>query len=129
MRPMVTAVAAEDPDIAAKMPQATTLTCNKRPGSRVTQGAMPRNMSSDSRVRNRISPIQTNSGSAISENGVVEPQVVVASTEPAGAVVNAIIANTETPTNDSATQSPEPSSRSRTKVSTSAIERMSMKAP
>jgi hypothetical protein len=63
---MVAQVAALLPDTAAKMAQPTTLTCSSRPGSDCIQGARPRNMSCDSRVRNRISPIHTNSGSAVS---------------------------------------------------------------
>src|SRR6478736_4311564 len=64
--PMVAQVAAELPDTAAKIVQPMMLVCSRRPGSRSSQGARPLNMSSDSRVRNRISPIQQNSGSAVS---------------------------------------------------------------
>ena len=46
--------------------QPTTLVCSSPPGSRATQGASPLNMSSLNRVRNRISPIQMKSGSAVS---------------------------------------------------------------
>ncbi len=41
-------------------------------------------MSSDSRVRNRISPIQTNSGSAVSVHDDAVPQIVTAIASPAG---------------------------------------------
>ena len=44
-------------------------------------------MSSDSRVRNRISPIQMNSGSAVSVHEALALQTVVASTEPIGTLV------------------------------------------
>src|SRR5882672_6583341 len=71
---MVAQVAAEEPDTAAKMPQPTMLTCIRRPGSQVTQGDRPANISSDSLVRNRISPIQTNSGRAASDQEALELQ-------------------------------------------------------
>ena len=60
------------------------MTCISRPGSQLSQGDRPRNISSDSRVRNRISPIQMNSGSAASVHEALLPQTVVASTAPAG---------------------------------------------
>ena len=81
---MVAQVAADEPDTAAKMVQPMTLVCSSRPGSRSSQGARPLNMSSDSRVRNRISPIQTNSGSAVSVHDDAEPQIVTAIASPAG---------------------------------------------
>ena len=84
MRPMVAAVAAEEPEIAAKIPQPATLQCISRPGSGAIHGARPRNMSSEMRVRNRISPIQMNSGSAVSAQLVLEPHTVVAIRPPAG---------------------------------------------
>src|SRR5512147_2350434 len=71
---MVAQVAAEEPDTAAKMPQPTMLTCIRRPGSQSTHGERPANISSDRRVRNRISPIQTNSGSAASDQDALDPQ-------------------------------------------------------
>ena len=77
-------VAADDPDTEPNTPQATTLTCMSRPGSQLSQGAKPRNISSESRVRNRISPIQMNSGSAASVQEALLPQTMVASTLPAG---------------------------------------------
>ena len=80
----VAQVAAEEPDTEPKMPQASTLTCSNLPGSQFSQGASPRNISSDSLVRNRISPIQMNSGSAASSHEALLPQILVASTEPAG---------------------------------------------
>src|SRR3989337_1825824 len=71
---MVAQVADEEPDTAAKMPQPKTLTCIRRPGSQPSQGARPSNISSDKRVRNRISPIHTNSGRAASVQEALEPQ-------------------------------------------------------
>ena len=84
MRPMVAAVAAEEPEIAAKIPQPVTLQCISRPGNGAIHGARPRNMSSEMRVRNRISPIQMNSGSAVSAQLVLAPHTVVAIRPPAG---------------------------------------------
>src|SRR3954467_1000581 len=80
----VAQVAADDPDTEPNTPQASTLTCMSRPGSQFSHGANPRNISSDSRVRNRISPIQMKSGSAASDHEALLPHTVVASTLPAG---------------------------------------------
>src|SRR3954451_12366364 len=80
----VAQVAADDPDTEPNTPQASTLTCMSRPGSQFSQGANPRNISSDRRVRNRISPIQMNSGKAASDHDALLPHTVVASTLPAG---------------------------------------------
>src|SRR6187399_1728912 len=55
-----------------------------RPGSQFSHGANPRNISSDNRVRNRISPIQMKSGKAASDHDALLPHTVVASTLPAG---------------------------------------------
>ena len=81
-------VAADEPDTAAKMPQPTTFTCMSRPGSHCSQGERPRNISSESLVRNRISPIQMNSGSAASVHEALSAQTVVASTEPIGTLAD-----------------------------------------
>ena len=64
-------VAAEDPETEPNTPQASTTTCRSRPGSQFTQGAMPRKICSERRVRNRISPIHTKSGSAASSKLVI----------------------------------------------------------
>src|ERR1043166_157867 len=80
----VAQVAADEPDTEPNRPQASTLTCISRPGSQLSHGASPRNISSDNVVRNRISPIQMNSGSAASAQEALLPQIVVASTGPAG---------------------------------------------
>ncbi|MQM40038.1 hypothetical protein KBTX_04080 [wastewater metagenome] len=85
---MVAAVAADEPDTAAKMPQPSTLTCSRRPGRRRSHGASPAYMSSDSRERNRISPIHTNSGSGASDQLDTAPQRLEPSTSPAGAEEN-----------------------------------------
>src|SRR3954451_2987947 len=80
----VAQVAADDPETEPNTPQARTLTCISRPGTQFSHGAKPRNISSDSRVRNRISPIQMNSGKAASDHDALLPHTVVASTLPAG---------------------------------------------
>src|SRR5215203_3302072 len=64
MRPTTCVVAADEPEIAAKIEQPTTLTWSSRPGSRPVQGASPWNSERESFVRNRISPMTMNSGSA-----------------------------------------------------------------
>src|SRR5438874_3459390 len=66
MRPITCVVAAEDPEIAAKMVQPITFTCKRRPGSSPAHGASPWNSERDRRVRNKSSPIRMNSGSASS---------------------------------------------------------------
>src|SRR3954468_6856533 len=64
MRPTTWVVAADEPEMAAKIVQPMTLTCSSRPGSSAAHGAKPLNSDWDRRVRNRISPIRMNSGSA-----------------------------------------------------------------
>src|SRR6476659_3273546 len=80
----VAQVAADEPDTEPKIPQASTLTCINRPGIRLSQGARPRNISSDNLVRKRISPIQMKSGNAASVHELLLPQIVVARTGPDG---------------------------------------------
>ena len=79
MRPTVAVVAADEPEIAANSVQPSTLTCSSRPGRRVVQGVMPANSVSESRVRNRISAIRMNIGSASSSGVVVTFQIIWAS--------------------------------------------------
>src|SRR3546814_10448557 len=57
-------------------------------------------------VRNRIFPIQMNSGSAVSDHDQDCPQLVVAMIEPAGADENAAMPMTPTANSDRATQKP-----------------------
>ena len=66
MRPTTCVVAADEPEIAAKIEQPTTFTCSNRPGSRPAHGASPWNSERDRRDWNRISPIRMNIGSASS---------------------------------------------------------------
>src|SRR5690606_29502937 len=54
-------------------------------------GDSPRNMSSDTLLRNRISPIQMNRGSEVSAQLLEALQRVVPSSGPVGELVNAII--------------------------------------
>src|SRR5262245_23978375 len=71
---MVAQVAAEEPETVPKIAQPRMLTCIRRPGSQPSQGDRPSNISSDSLVRYRISPIQTNSGSAARVSEALERQ-------------------------------------------------------
>ena len=66
MRPTTCVVAADEPEIAAKIEQPTTFTCSSRPGSSPAHGASPWNSERDRRDWNRISPIRMNIGSASS---------------------------------------------------------------
>ncbi len=116
--PTVVSVAAEEPETAAKIVQPTMLVCSSPPGSRAIQGARPRNMSSESRVRKRISPIQMNSGRAVRVQLEDEVQIVVIMASPAGRLVNSSMPTSATPSSASATQTPVPSSRNRTNRNT-----------
>ena len=107
--PIVAQVAALDPETAAKIVQPTTLVCSSRPGSPCIHGASPRNMSWLSRVRNRISPIQTKSGSAVSVQLDAEPQIVIAIASPAGRLLNSCIPIQATPDSVRPIHTPLPS--------------------
>jgi hypothetical protein len=108
---MVAQVAADEPDTAAKMAQPMTLVCSSRPGSQLTQGARPRNMLSDSLVRNRISPIQMNSGRAVSVQLEDEPQMVTAMASPAGRAENSCMPIQATPVSVRPIHTPLPAGR------------------
>src|SRR5215212_2309838 len=101
-----------------------------RPGSQFSQGAKPRNISSDSRVRNRISPIQMKSGKAASDHDALLPHTVVASTLPAGmpSPANCMPAH---PVAIKATpiQTPAPSNSARNPSRIAAMDRSSMSDP
>src|SRR5580765_4367693 len=71
---IVAQVAADDPETEPKMPQPRIVVCISRPGTRFSHGLRPSNISSDSFVRNRISPIQMNSGSAASSHDAFDSQ-------------------------------------------------------
>src|SRR3712207_2604698 len=94
---MVAQVAAEEPLTAAKIVQPTTLVWVRRPGRPAIQGAKPSNMSSESRVRNRISPLQMKSGRAVSVQLEDEVQIVVIMASPAGRLVKSSIAKRAVP--------------------------------
>ena len=111
--PMVVQVAADEPETAAKMVQPRMLVCSRRPGRALTQGARPRNMLSDSLVRNRISPIQTNRGKAVSVQLLEAPQIVIAMASPAGRDENSSMPIHATPASVRPIQTPVPSSRNR----------------
>ena len=99
----------------------TTLACSRRPGSQLSHGASPLNMSEEMRLRNRISPIHKNSGSAVSVQLDVEPQTVSAMLSPTGREVNSSMPTTATAMSDSPIHSPEPSTANRATMSTRAI--------
>ena len=67
-------------------------------------------MSSDSRVRNRISPIHTKSGSAVSVHDEAVPQIVTAIASPAGRDEKSSMPIQATPASASPIQTPLPSS-------------------
>src|SRR5258708_528354 len=101
-----------------------------RPGSQFSQGANPRNISSDNRVRKRISPIQMKSGKAASDHDALLPHTVVASTLPAGMPppANCMPAHPAA-IKATAIQTPAPSSSTRNPSSIAAMERSSMSDP
>src|SRR2546429_898613 len=123
-------VAADDPETEPNTPQASTLTCISRPGSQFSQGANPRNISSDNRVRKRISPIQMKSGKAASDHDALLPHTVVASTLPAGMPppANCMPAH-PVAIKATAIQTPPPSSSARNPSRIAAMERSSMSDP
>ena len=128
--PIVAQVAAHEPDTAPKIPQPRTLTCSRRPGTHPSQGANPRNISSERRVRNRISPIQMKSGSAASSQEAALPQILVASTDPAGIDPGANCMPTQPQASSPmAIQTPEPSRNTRRNTISSEIETRSMVLP
>src|SRR5690606_20588268 len=116
MRPTVTQVAAEDPQTEAKIVQPSTLVCSRRPGSRFTQGARPRNRFSERLVRYRISPIQMNRGRAVRVQLLVLPQIVMAMASPAARLEKNSMPNQATPARVRPTQTPPPSSAKRTTI-------------
>ena len=111
--PMVAAVAADEPETAAKMAQPRILTCNNLPGMRFIHGDRPVNMSCDNRDRNRISPIQINRGKAARAHELLAPHTVVAKTWPSGAEENMAMPTMPTIIREKATQTPLPSRTNR----------------
>src|SRR6266850_708902 len=88
---MVAQVAAEEPDTDPKIPQPRMVVCISRPGTLLSQGERPSNISSDSLVRNRISPIHMNIGRAASVQDALEPQKAVNRFLPGGVPVKKAI--------------------------------------
>src|SRR5215471_5128137 len=120
---MVAQVAAEEPETAAKMLQPMMLVCSSLPGTRSSQGASPLNMSSDKRVRNRISPIHTNSGRAVSVHDEAVPQTVTAMASPAGRDENSCMPIHATPVSDRPIHTPLPSSTNSATISSAVMSR------
>ena len=106
--PTVAQVAADDPETAAKIVHPMILAWRSRPGSLSSQGESPLNMSSESRVRKRISPIQMNSGSAVSVHDEDEPQMVITMLSPTGRLVNSAMPIQATPISVRPIQTPLP---------------------
>ena len=98
---MVAQVAALEPDTAAKIVQPMMLVCSSRPGSFCSHGARPLNMSSESLVRKRISPIHRKSGSAVSVQEDIEPHTVTAIASPTGRLVKSSMPIQATPRSES----------------------------
>src|SRR3990167_3490978 len=113
---MVAQVAADEPDTSANMVLPRMLVCSSRPGSALTQGARPLNMFSDSLVRNRISPIQMNSGNAVSVQLLAEPQMVTAMASPALREENSSMPIQATPASVRPIQTPLPSNANRVTI-------------
>ena len=118
---MVAQVAALEPDTAAKIAQPTTLTCSRRPGSACIHGARPLNMSRESRVRNRISPIQMKRGRAVKVQLEDEPQIVTAIASPAGRELNSCMPIQATPESVRPIHTPLPRIRNSEAISSAVI--------
>lgn len=90
------------------------------PGRRASHGDNPLNSCSDIRERNRISPIQMNSGSAASDHALLEPQTVVAITSPIGAELKSAMPSMPTARSENATHTPLASTARRKTTSSAA---------
>ena len=88
--PTVAVVAAEEPLTAAKNVHAKILTCSSRPGKVSIQGARPSKRFCEILLRNRISPIQINNGSAIMVDPLVLFHTVFAMMAPEGRSVKKV---------------------------------------
>ena len=123
---MVAQVAADEPDTAAKMVQPITLVCSSPPGRRLTHGARPLNMLSLSLVRNKISPIHTNNGRAVSVQLDDEPQVVTAIASPAARDEKSCMAIHATPDSVRPIQTPDARMAKSEKIKMEVIARSDM---
>ena len=112
--PTVVSVAADDPLTAANSVQPAILVCRSPPGKPRIQGDRPRNMSSDSLVRYRISPIQINRGSAVSVQLDAPVQIVVIMASPGGREVKSVMPTQATPTSARPTHTELPNSANNT---------------
>ena len=112
--PTVVSVAAEEPETAANIVQPAILVCSKPPGIQRIHGASPRNISSDRRVRYKISPIQINMGSAVSVQLLELVQMVVIIASPAGREVKSSMPTHATPISARPIQTELPSSANST---------------
>src|SRR5512134_1862962 len=119
--PIVAQVAADEPDTAAKIVQPMMFVCSSRPGSHCSHGARPRNRPSESRVFSRISPIHTNSGSAVSVQLDSDPHTVSARASPPGRVVKSSMPSQATPSTAMPIQTPAPRITKSATISKSAI--------
>jgi hypothetical protein len=79
------------------------------------------NMSSESRVRNRISPIQTKSGNAVSVHDDAVPQIVTAIASPAGRDEKSDMPIQATPASASPIHTPLPRSANSATISSVVI--------
>ena len=73
-------------------------------------------MSSESRVRKRISPIQINSGKAVSVHDEEDPQMVITMLSPTGRSVNSAMPIQATPISVSPIQTPHPRRANRARM-------------
>ena len=73
-------------------------------------------MSSDSLVRNRISPIQIKSGNAVKVQEDADPQMVITMLSPTGRLVNSSIPIQATPASDRPIQTPLPKMANRARI-------------
>src|SRR3954463_5615080 len=118
---MVAQVAALDPETAAKMVQPMMFVCSSRPGIFDSHGARPLNMSSESFVRKRISPIQTKSGSAVRVHDESEPHTGTAIASPPGRLVKSSMPIQATPSSERPIQRPLPSSTKSSAISSAVM--------
>ena len=126
---MVAQVAADEPEMAAKMVQPTTFTCSRRPGRRSSHGARPLNMLLDSLLRNRISPIHRNRGKAVSVQLEVDPQMVSIMLSPTGRLVKSSMPTKATASSDRPIHRPEPSTANSTTIRPKAMMTSMMVSP
>src|SRR2546429_7399928 len=118
---IVDQVAADEPDSDPKIPQPRIVVCISRPGTLLSQGERPSNISSDSLVRKRISPIQINMGRAASVQEAVEPQNAVKRFLPGGVPVKKAMPIQPTIASVMAIHTPPASSSSMMNSSSAAI--------